>query len=118
MARITFKIDYIPPNWNEYINIERTSFYKANKIKQQEKQIMKFYTKGIKYDGTYPVELIFKVHYKDHRQDLDGFRYKGILDGIVAAGVIKNDNLKCIQRITIEPIFDNQGGIEVEIGGI
>lgn len=32
-------IDYDPVNWNEYINIERTNFYKANKIKQQEKQV-------------------------------------------------------------------------------
>ena len=36
MVKITCK--YNPPNWNEYINTERTNFYKANKIKQQEKE--------------------------------------------------------------------------------
>lgn len=116
MERITFKIDYIPPNWNEYINIERTNYFKANKLKQDEKKIVKYSTIGIKYQGGYPIEIHFKIHFKDYRQDLDNFRYKGILDGLVAAEVIKNDNLKCIQRITLEPVIDNQEGIEVEIG--
>jgi Holliday junction resolvase RusA-like endonuclease len=118
MAKITFKIDYIPPNWNEYINIERTNYFKANKLKQEEKRIVKYSTIGIKYQGEYPIEIKFRVHFKDYRQDLDNARIKGVVDGLVTAGVIKNDNLKCIQRITLEPVFDNQGGIEVEIGEI
>lgn len=118
MGRITFRINYTPPNWNSYIDAERSSYYLANKIKQDEKKMMRLATIGLKYKGNYPIEIHFKVHYKDYRQDLDNFRYKGILDGLVASGVIKNDNLNCIQKITLEPIFDNQGGIEVEIGEI
>ena len=110
-----FKICYMPPNWNDYINIERTNKFKANNLKQQEKQYIWFCCKSKKYDGKYPVEIILKPHYSSMRQDLDNFRYKGLLDGLVTAGVLKNDNLKHIQRIVIEPVFDNTECVEIEI---
>ena len=109
------KIPYLPPNWNDYINAERTNKYKANNIKQEEKRFMMFYCRGRKYNGKYPVHIILKPHYSAQRQDLDNFRYKGLLDGLVSAGVIKNDNLKHIQKITIEPVFDNAKCVEIEI---
>lgn len=108
-------IDYKAPNWNEYINLERKNFYAANKLKQKEKLIVSYATIGKKYEGNYPVEIIFKPHFKDYRQDLDNFRYKGLLDGLVACKVLKNDNLKHIQKITLEPVFDNKEGVEIEI---
>lgn len=109
------KINYNPANWNEYINIERRNFYQANRIKQKEKEIVKMSCIGKKYEGNYPVEIIFKKHFKDHRQDLDNVRIKGLLDGLVSCGVLKNDNLKHIQKITLEPIFDKEESIEIEI---
>lgn len=108
-------INYEPPNWNEYINIERTNFYKANKLKQQEKELVRLSTIGKRYEGNYPVEIVFKPHFKDFRRDLDNTRVKGLLDGLVACKVLKNDNLRHIQRIVLEPIFDNNVGIEIEI---
>ena len=108
-------IKYIPPNWNKYIDLERGSYHAANNLKQKEKQIVKYSTIGKRYEGKYPVELVFKPHFKDRRQDLDNFRYKGLLDGLVASKVLKNDNLKHIQKITLEPIFDNEEIVEVEI---
>ena len=107
--------DYDFKNWNEYINIERKNLFYANKIKQQEKEYIRLTTIGKRYTGTYPIELIVKPHFKDRRQDLDNVRIKGLLDGLVAAGVLKNDNLTCIQRIVYEPIFDDKKGIEIEI---
>lgn len=109
------EIPYIPPNWNDYINAERTNKYKANNIKQDEKRIMMYLCKGTKYDGSYPVEIAFKPHYSAQRQDLDNFRYKGLLDGLVAAGVIENDSLKHVQKITLSPIFDKKEIVEIEI---
>lgn len=109
------KIHYIPPNWNNYINLERTNKYMANNLKQREKQIVWFSCRGKKYEGKYPVQITLKPHYSALRQDLDNFRYKGLLDGLVASGVIKNDNLKHIQRIIVEPVFDNAECVEIEI---
>lgn len=109
------KLAYMPPNWNDYITMERTNKYKANNLKQFEKKYIGAYCYNKKYDGGYPVELILRPHYSAFRQDLDNFRYKGLLDGLVSAGVIKNDNLKHIQKITIEPIFDDEECVEIEI---
>lgn len=112
-------IEYDPPNWNDYIEIERRNMYKANQLKQYEKQIVRYFVNNNqKYVGSYPVEIIFRKHFKDRRQDLDNTRVKGILDGLVAHGVLKNDNLTCIQRIVFEPIFDKKGGLEIEIRGL
>ena len=108
-------IGYMPENWNSYINAERTNKYAANQIKQREKQIVKFFTKGKIYSGGYPAEIIVRPHYDAMRQDLDNCRYKGLLDGLVSAGVLKNDNLKCLRKITLEPVFDDKIGIEFEI---
>lgn len=108
-------IDYDPPNWNQYINMERTNLYQANSVKQQEKQIVALFARGKKYEGSYPVEIIFRPYFKDKRRDLDNTRIKGILDGLVNCGVIKNDNLNYIQKIIIEPIFSGKPGIEIEI---
>lgn len=109
------KIPFIPPNWNDYINAERTNKFKASEIKKQEKNAVHWLVANKRYTGTYPIWLIFRPHYKNMRQDLDNFRYKGILDGLVSAGVIENDNLVHIRKITIEPVFDNEEIIEIEI---
>lgn len=111
-----FHLDYVPINWNEYIREERTSFYLANKVKQQDKRLVKLFCKEC-YNEGYPAEIIFTVHYKDHRQDLDNFRMKGLIDGLVANGIIKNDNLNHIQKITLIPVFEGEG-VDIEIKAI
>lgn len=100
--------------WNDYINAERGNLYKANHIKQSEKTIVSYFCKK-KYKGSYPVTLIVRPHFKDKRRDLDNFRIKGILDGLVTHGVIKNDNLNCITKIVLEAVFSQEEGVEIEI---
>ena len=107
-------VEYDFPNWNKYIYAERSNRFIASKLKKQDEEFMVWTCKE-KYTGDYPVEVTIKPHFKNKRQDLDNFRYKGLLDGLVAAGVIKNDNLTCITKITLEAVFDNQVGVEVEI---
>ena len=108
-------IGYDFPNWNSYIDLERTNKFRANNLKQKEKDIVRYFTIGKKYTGNYPIKITFKPHFKDRRKDLDNTRVKGLLDGLVACGVLKNDNLSCIQKIVLEPVFDDKEGIEVEI---
>lgn len=107
-------IDYDFIAWNEYIRAERGSIYHANAIKQAEKNYIAF-TVRKKYTGKYPITLTVRPYFKNKRRDLDNFRLKGLIDGLVAAGVIVNDNLKCIDKIIIEPIFSEEVGVEVEI---
>lgn len=107
-------INYDFLNWNEYIKAERGSIYHANAIKQAEKNYIAFTVKE-KYKGKYPVTLTIRPYFKNKRKDLDNFRLKGLIDGLVAAGVIINDNLNCINKIIIDPIFTDEVGVEVEI---
>lgn len=113
-------IDYNFIGWNEYINAERKNKYSANNIKQDEKAIIAF-SVDKKYKGDYPVTLTIRPHYKSKRRDLDNYRMKGLIDGLVSAGVIENDNLTKIDKIILEPIFDSGNGVDIEIqpsGGI
>ena len=114
MQRLKLFLDFEPPNWNAYINTERTNKYKANSIKQAEKDLIR-YTIKAHWSGSYPVTLIFRPHFQSKRKDLDNFRMKGIIDGLVAAGVIKNDNLNCVNKIILAPVFDDVVGVEIEI---
>jgi Holliday junction resolvase RusA-like endonuclease len=107
-------IDYDFINWNEYIRAERGSLYHANAIKQAEKNYIA-YTVKQKYKGKYPITLTIRPHFPNKRRDLDNFRLKGLIDGLVAAGVILNDNLNCINKIVIEAVFSEETGVEVEI---
>lgn len=107
-------LQYEPPNWNTYINLERSNKYQANILKQQEKYIIGLMVRGKKYQGKYPIEVIFRPHFRDKRSDLDNTRIKGILDGLTGCGYITNDNLRYIQRLVIEPIFDKVRGLEIE----
>jgi Holliday junction resolvase RusA-like endonuclease len=114
MQELNCYIDGSFPNWNEYINAERTNKYKANKIKQDEKRLIM--SQDIpKYTGKYPVEITFNVHFKNRRKDLDNFRYKGILDGLVTKGVLINDNLNNVSKITLNAIVDGTEGVELNI---
>ena len=108
-------IPYEPPNWNEYIKLERSNKFGANALKQKEKAIVQAYAKGKVYEGNYPVEITFTAHFSDYRRDLDNVRVKGILDGLTACKTLKNDNLKCIAKITILSKVDKKQGIEIDI---
>jgi Holliday junction resolvase RusA-like endonuclease len=115
VATMNLKIPFVPLNWNEYINAERTNKFKASAIKKQEKEQVQWLCANKRYVEGYPCQLIIRPHYSSKRQDLDNFRYKGILDGLVSAGVIENDNLVHIRKITIEPVFDKEECVEIEI---
>lgn len=109
-------INYEFTTWNEYIKKERSNKYWANNVKKKEEDVIRYSTLGMKYEGKYPVKITFRKYFKDKRQDLDGTNTKILLDGLVRCGVIKNDNLNCINCIVLEPIFDKEKkGIEIEI---
>lgn len=109
-------IDYNFPNWNSYINKERSNKYASSSLKKRETDIVRYFTIGKRYNGEYPVKMVFTKYFKDKRQDLDNVRLKSIIDGLVKCGVIKNDNLTCVQEIVLKPKFDSKkDGIEIEI---
>ena len=108
-------IDYKFENINTYVNRCRTNPFYANKIKQNETNISMIAFKNIPKITKYPIELIFTWHIKNKTSDLDGKLPKNIIDGLVRAGKIEDDNVKFIQKITHIYQQDTKDSVEIEI---
>lgn len=100
---------------NQYINECRTNYHIANKTKQQETMLSALAFTRIPKIEKFPIELIFYWHMKSKIADLDGRIPKNIIDGLVKAKKIPDDNVKYIQKITHEYVGDIQDYVEVEI---
>lgn len=109
-------INYDFPNWNKYIDAERTNKYIANNMKQKEKSIVKQLCRGLQPVKEYPVIITVKKYVKTSNTDVDNIRIKGLIDGLVDMGILKNDNLKHVKeiRLTAE-VSKEKDGIELEI---
>lgn len=107
-------IPYEFPNWNEYIQAERSNRYIASDMKKVDKEAVIWLVKE-KYQGSYPVTLTIRPYFKHKKKDLDNYRMKGLIDGLVSAGVIENDNLTKIDKIILEPVFTDEVGVDVII---
>ena len=92
------------PSLNEYIyasKISKGKWNKGNQMKQDtQRDIMPYLKKLGKYDK--PVRINFIWIEPDYRRDLDNvcFAKKFILDAMVQAGVITNDNRKHVTGFT------------------
>lgn len=86
---------------NEYINKERQNKYVAAKIKEDlTNQVMYqcLQCRWIRPKGK--VDMLFKWHVKGrHDSDNIAFAKKFVLDGMVKAGVLENDNPKCVRHL-------------------
>lgn len=65
----------------------------------------------------YPCRITFVWHLKNKRKDLDNvaFAKKFILDGLVKAGTLKNDNLNNVIEFRDKVEFDKKEYVEVII---
>lgn len=85
---------------NEFINAERRNRYIAANIKKKKTGYCKeaAETSGIELQD-FPLAVLITWYVKNKRKDADNiaFAKKFILDGLVEAGVLPNDNRKYIQ---------------------
>lgn len=100
---------------NNYVNKCRTNYYLANKVKQQETMMSALMFTKIPKIEKFPIELTFKWHMKSKIADLDGRLPKNIIDGLVKAKRIPDDNVKYIQKITHIYVADTKDYVELEI---
>lgn len=72
---------------------------------------------GIKFKTVEKCKIIFTAYYKDKRRhDPDNLLCKNFIDGIVKAGIIKDDNSEVV--LSLEKIIktgQNYNGIDIEI---
>ena len=109
-------IDMKLPSLNEYINVCRTNKYKAAKYKENiEAQITWFLKAMPQYK--HPIKIHFHWIEGNKRRDLDNvaFAKKFILDAMVKAGKLKNDNRKCVTAFTDTFSYSKETKVILEI---
>ena len=106
-------IDYAFTHLNEYISKERANKYIASKIKKEETYIAYLAFRGKKFNT--PCKIRFIWHVKNKRRDLDNiaFSKKFILDSMVKAKAIPNDNLTHIIAFEDTYVLDTKEGVEI-----
>lgn len=102
-------------NWNDIINQNRVNKYLANSHKQDEMKDISWFIRKIPKIEKYPIELAFKWHIRNVRSDLDNKSVKSILDCMQNLGILENDNVKHITKITHEAVIDKTEYVEMEI---
>lgn len=86
--RCTVTVEGRMPSLNDYISAERANRYKAAAMKKR----------APRFERRVTVRTTF--YEPDMRRDADnvGFARKFVLDGLVAAGVIKDDSRKYVEQ--------------------
>lgn len=98
-----FKINYDLPTLNDYTNSNRSSKYKGSSIKKEATNVCAYMalSQGVMLDNClYDVTITW--YQKNQKKDPDNvyFGVKFILDGLVVAGILKNDGQKNIRDIS------------------
>lgn len=112
---VKIELDYKFMNLNEMINLSRGNKYYANTHKIQEMQFVKWSTIKVPKVTEYPVKIDVTWHVKSKNFDLDNKIIKNILDGLVNAKILKNDNYNCINEINYKAIVDGTEKVELII---
>lgn len=107
------ELDYKFQNLNDMITSSRGSKYKANTVKQREKHFVKLNTLTVPKITEYPVKIDVIWHVKNKCFDLDNKIVKSILDGLVEARILKNDNFNCINEINYKAVVDGNEKVEL-----
>ena len=102
-------------NWNDIIGRCRANKYSANSHKQTEMRDISWFISKIPKIEKYPVEMVFTWHIKNSRSDLDNKSVKSILDEMQNLGILENDNIKHINKITHIAVKDENEYVEMEI---
>ena len=110
-----FVIDLKLDNWNKTILRSRSNKFGANTHKKKEMKEISYFLKDVPKIKKYPIEMIFTWHIKSVVSDLDNKSVKSILDEMQEAGIIENDNIKYINKITYIAVKDVKDYVEVEI---
>lgn len=113
MKEVRIELDYKFENLNDMIRLSRGSKYGANNQKKNEMQFVKFATLKTPKITEYPIKIEAIWHVKNKNFDLDNKILKNILDGLVNAKILKNDNFNCINEITYKAVIDETEKIEL-----
>lgn len=115
-------IDGALPGLNDYISAERTNRYRGAAVKKQWTDVVavaakKWLTPIPKH--CFPVTFRFRWYEQNRRRDKDNvsaFGRKVILDGLVQAGILPNDNWNYVDGFSDEFYVDAENPrVEIEV---
>jgi len=110
-TRIILEYDF--ENLNEMIRLSRGSKYGANNQKKQEMMYVRLATMKVPKITEYPIKVEAIWHVKNKNFDLDNRVLKNVLDGLVNAKKLKNDNYNCINEIVYKAVIDDEPKLEL-----
>ena len=116
LKKVTCEIQMRLPSLNEYIFECRKNKFAGNKMKTDvEKDVMWFIEKLPRFE--HPVEIHFHWVEENKKRDLDNicFAKKFILDAMVKAGKLKDDNRKCVTAFTDTFSYDKESKVILTI---
>ncbi len=95
------------PELHPSINVwTRWHFFKANIEKQRWKEMIGWLCKGIPpIKGPVEVEVVYYFPTKA-RKDIDNFSFKFGMDGLVAGGLIEDDNSNIVTKLSMVFKYD------------
>lgn len=105
-------IDGALPGLNDYISAERTNRYRGAAVKKQWTDVVAAAAKKWLApipEHCFPVTFRFQWHEQNRRRDKDNvsaFGRKVILDGLVQAGILPNDNWNYVEGFRDEFYVD------------
>ena len=116
MAVYRVEIPMKLPSCNTYINECRRNKYAGAKLKAQIEEKIMFYLRDLPR-FTKPIKISFLWIEENKRRDLDGicFAKKFILDAMVKANVIADDNRKCVTAFVDTFSYDKEAKVILEI---
>ena len=109
-------IDYKLDNWNNIINQNRSNKYVGASKKKKEMNIIKKFLIGVPKIKEYPIQLNCTWHIKNINSDLDNKSLKAVLDAMQEVGILENDNIKHIDKISHNVVKDSKDYLELYIG--
>lgn len=115
MKKTKIVLKYKFENLNDIIRTSRGNYRYANKVKREEMEYVKYMTLSTPKIRNYPVKMRFIWHITNKNSDIDNLVCKNIIDGLVNARILKNDNLGCIEEITYNAVIDDEKYVEIII---
>lgn len=113
MQEIRIILEYKFENLNEMIRLSRGNRYGANNQKKNEMMYVQLATMKTPRITEYPIKIEAIWHVKNKNFDLDNRILKNVLDGLVKAKKLKNDNYNCINEITYKAVIDDKEMLEL-----
>jgi Holliday junction resolvase RusA-like endonuclease len=117
MQRLIIKAEL--PALNAVIDASKRHWANYHVLKRKHTEAIALLAKsGLRRVEDYPVKIKFNWYCRDRRKDPDNiaFAKKFVLDGLVLAGVLKNDSFKSIAELhDCFHVDENNARVEVEI---